>query len=331
MSEAVRLYTYRELLRSRRVVSRHELMQRLEISAATLKRDLAKLRDQMNTPIVFDRELGGYRLESADAMELPGVWFTADEMLALLTLQHLVVELMPSLLGPKLRPLQRKIDEMLRKQGLDPQALVERIRWVHAGRRRIHLAHFEALARGTLERKRVRIRHINRERGEQRERDISPQQLVHYRDNWYVDAKCHLRREIRCFALDAIEEAQVLDTPADEVDQDLLRQSLQASYGIFSGTPEAWARLRFSAQRARWVKNEQWHPAQRQTFEADGAMVLELPYSDPRELLGDVLRHGLDVEVLGPPALCQLVRSTVQAMHQRWGQSAPAAPSSPSP
>ena len=52
MSESSRLYKYQQLFKARRVVSAQDLRDSLEISAATLKRDLAKLRDQMNTPIV---------------------------------------------------------------------------------------------------------------------------------------------------------------------------------------------------------------------------------------------------------------------------------------
>ncbi len=302
------------------MVRRDELLERLEISAATFKRDLAKLRNQMNMPIVFDKDLGGYRLEGTGQHELPGVWFSADELLALLIIQHMIVELMPGLLGPKLGPLQRKLNDMLGKQGLDPQVLAERMRLVHAGKRRFDRAHFETVAKATMARKRLRIVHFNRERGERTEREISPQQLVHYRDNWYVDARCHLRREIRCFAIDAIEQAQMLQTDAVEVDQDQLRAAMGASYGIFAGSPRGWARLKFSPQRARWVRHEQWHPDQRQKLLADGSLELELPYSDERELLGDVLRFGADVQVLAPPELRARFAHVVQAMQAQVGQ-----------
>ena len=45
-------------------------------------------------------------------------------------------------------------------------------------------------------------------------------------------------------------------------------------------------------ERARWVAAEAWHPQQKARFEPDGSYVLELPFSDPRELAMDILRHG---------------------------------------
>jgi predicted DNA-binding transcriptional regulator YafY len=100
MSEIDRLYQYKTLLSGRRAMSREDIMQKLEISLATFKRDIAKLRDQLHTPIVFDRDLGGYRLEQSDSTELPGLWFSQDEMLALMTIQSMIVKLDPGLLGP---------------------------------------------------------------------------------------------------------------------------------------------------------------------------------------------------------------------------------------
>ena len=62
MSINERIYQIDQLLNGRNFVTFEELLERLEISRATLKRDLAYMRDRLNAPIVFDREVGGYRL-----------------------------------------------------------------------------------------------------------------------------------------------------------------------------------------------------------------------------------------------------------------------------
>ena len=53
------------------------------------------------------------------------------------------------------------------------------------------------------------------------------------------------------------------------------------------------------------------HPEQIATYEQDGSYLLKLPYSDDRELLGDILRHGADVQVLEPRALRTKVQKTL--------------------
>ena len=315
MSEMVRLIRYSELLSSRRLLTKQELMDKLEISLATFKRDIAKLRDQMNVPIVFDRELGGYRLDNTSARtELPGFWFSQDEILALLTIQSMIGELEPGLLGPKLKPLNDRLNTILTSQGLDPAVLTQRVRLLQAGKRRMPLKSIETVAKATLERKQVKVLHFNRQNGDRAERIISPQQLLYYRDNWYVDAWCHLRGGVRSFAIDAFESAELLDQPAKELDPPTLKKNMNSGYGIFGGQATAVAKLQFSAERARWVQFEDWHPDQKGTLAKDGSYTLEVPYSDDRELIGDILRFGSEVKVLGPASLVRQMRNELAKM-----------------
>ena len=319
MSEIDRLYRYKTLLSHRRALPREDILEALEISPATFKRDIAKLRDRLGTPIVFDRDLGGYRLDTPqDATELPGFWFTQDEILALMTIQSMIEQLDPGLLGPKLKPLRKRLDDMLSHQGLDPQQLTQRVRAVSAGKRRMPMAAFETIAKATFERKQLRVAHHNRVNGQTVERDISPQQLIHYRDNWYVDAWCHLRKGVRSFAIDAIQRADILNTPAKELDLAAMRQQLDASYGIFAGAPTNWAELRFSPARAGWVQHETWHPQQTGQLHPDGSYTLRVPYSDERELLGDILRFGAEVQVMAPSGLKTRMQQELKRMNANY-------------
>jgi predicted DNA-binding transcriptional regulator YafY len=309
MSEIVRLYRYRSLLGSMRAVPADQLMDVLEISSATLKRDIAKLRDQLHVPIEFDRELGGYKLDPKRVEdELPGLWFSQGEILALVTIQQLLEQLQPGLLGAKLRPLHDRLTHLMEKHGLATQDVAKRIRIVSAGKRIVVAKCFEAIAAATMSRKRLKIWHFNRQNGITSEREVSPQRLVHYRDNWYMDAWCHLRDDLRNFSLDAVTKVDVMEIAAKELADKKIDEAVSAGYGIFNGAPQGWATLKFTPERARWVNGEIWHSMQESKTEADGSYVLSFPYSDDRELIGDIMRFGADVQVLAPPAL----RSKVQ-------------------
>ena len=304
MSEIVRLYRYGTLLNGRRAVPAEELIATLEISRATFKRDIAKLRDQLNVPIRFNRDQGGYTLDpDQSGSELPGLWFNQEEILALITIQQLLVQLEPGLLGAKLRPLQDRLARLMSKHGLADQDVAKRVRIVHAGKRVVIAKSFEVVAAATVARKRLKIWHFNRQNAATTEREVSPQRLVHYRDNWYLDAWCHLRDDLRSFSIDAIARFEVMEVTAKEVEANQIDEAVGAGYGIFGGAPTAWATLRFTAERARWVAGETWHPMQESRTEADGSYVLSIPYSDDRELIGDIMRFGSDVQVLAPPAL----------------------------
>jgi predicted DNA-binding transcriptional regulator YafY len=120
MSSMQRIYQIDQILGARHSVTRAELQERLGVSWATLKRDIAYMRDRLNAPdLIFDRHLGGYRFEKAEQRvgpqyELPGLWFTAEEIHALLTMQHLLSNLdTGGLLGPQIRPLLARLTGLL--------------------------------------------------------------------------------------------------------------------------------------------------------------------------------------------------------------------------
>lgn len=310
------------MLRTRRCVPISEFLGDMEISRATFKRDIEYMRDRLNVPIEWDRDAGGYRFtDGAEGRELPGLWLTPREIHALLAAEQLLDTLESGILGVWLAPLRERLSAALGDDARSAAEVRRRIRLLPIARRRADPRFIEEAASGVLTRRRLRIAHFNRATGSRTEREVSPQRLVHYRNNWYLDTWCHLRNDVRSFSVDAIEQVEVLDTPAREVDAAALDQVLAAGYGIFSGRQTQWARLRFTPQQARWAAAEEWHPAQRGRSEADGSYVLEVPYSDPRELVMDILRYGPDVEVLAPPELREQVRVRAEETVARYGSA----------
>jgi predicted DNA-binding transcriptional regulator YafY len=302
-----RFFKIRNILGARAFVTRAELLAELEVSPATFKRDLEYMRDRMHLPIVWDAARQAYRLglrsAGVELHELPGLWFSSAEVQALLTVDHLLSSLEPGLLGELLNPFRERIRRLVDTGDHSLEELGRRIRIRSMAARFIPPRYFELAASGTLGRKRLRITYFARGTGESIERVVSPQRLVHYRDNWYLDAWCHLRNGLRVFALDSIERATLLEEKAKDVSDAQLERELSGSYGIFAGTPTQVAVLSFSPERARWVAREQWHPDQKGRTEPDGRYVVEIPYSDDRELLMDILRHGAEVRVLAPEGL----------------------------
>ena len=190
--------------------------------------------------------------------------------------------------------------------------------------RRKNPRHFQIVAGAVLQRQRLRIDYYNRERDETSRREISPQRLAHYRDNWYLDAWCHQRKGLRIFAVECIREVEPLNKPTRAVADSTLNRELASAYGIFAGKPRATAMLRFTAKRARWVAEEIWHPKQQSGWLEDGRYELRLPYSDDRELLMDILKYGPDVEVVEPESLRNAVKNLldVAAGQYRRGMGA---------
>lgn len=320
MSQTERLYRIEQLLRSRRSVPLDAFLRELEVSRATFNRDLEQLRDRHNAPIVYDPARRAYRLVDATAgeprHELPGLWFNSREAHALLAFHHFLENLEPGLLSGHIAPLKQRIEALLERGDRSLDEITRRIRILPQAARHTEPAAFGRVADALLARRRLSFRYRGRGRDDTTDRRVSPQRLVHYRDNWYLDAWDHVKRALRTFAVERIDTPQALPDRARDIADERLNRHFAESYGIFAGRPKHKALLRFTPARARWVADEHWHPQQRGWTE-DGHYLLEIPYSDDRELILDILKYGPDAEVLRPKSLRQKVlQQLVRAARQ---------------
>lgn len=315
MDKLDRMFQLDRILHERRLpVPRRVLEERMECSPATVKRAIENLRNYLSTPIVYDRTRNGYYIDGdASEHEIPGLWFSEQEIHALLTMDRLLSRLEPGLMEVEIGPFRERLKSLLGKiEG--PGRQIRRIRILAIGRRRPVSHHFPRAAHAVLQRNKMRIIYRSRSSDETSKRVISPQRLTHYRDNWYLDAWCHRRDALRIFSLDRIREAKVLDEAALDIDEEELDQSLASAFGIFSGPADRLAVLLFNEHRARWVAEEDWHSRQEGRWRADGRYELRIPYGNPTELIGDILKYGSDVEVLEPTDLRDAVRDEIREM-----------------
>ncbi|MGE5465543.1 MAG: helix-turn-helix transcriptional regulator [Methanocella sp.] len=321
MDKFDRVFEIHRILSGRRTpVPRDVLMERLGCSEPTVYRLIRFMKDQLHAPIEWHEELGGYyyRTESdGGAYELPGLWFNAHELQALLVFDQLFAGLEPGLLAEYLSPLRRRVAELMAHKRLGLSEAARRIRVLGLAARPAG-ATFEVLAGATLQRRRLRLVYHGRDRDKVTERLVSPQRLVHYRDNWLLDGYCHLRNALRTFSVDRVRSAIEIDEAAHTVPDAELDAHFAGSYGIFSGKANKTAVLRFSAERARWVADERWHPQQAGQFLTDGSYELRIPYRDPRELIMDILRHGWHAEVVEPASLRTAVVEALKSALARY-------------
>ncbi len=347
MDRTERFYKIELLLRGRGCVSFAGLQAELAVSPATLKRDLQYLRDRMSAPIVYDALERGYHFAPARAgaaagtgtarHELPGLWFSENEIHALLTMHQLLAGLDDDgVLARHLQPLMERLQGMLGPDVGTARELMRRIKVMVTARRRVPSQHFELLGSALLQRRRLRLVYFKRSDRSSREREVSAQRLVNYRNTWYLDAWCHSSDGLRRFALDAVQAATLLEAKAKNVPLRELEAALDAGYGIYGGggAKVKWATLVFSADAAQWVSNEEWHPQQKARWLAGGdgdaggdesgarpaerRYELQVPYSDPTELAMDILRHGDSVVVTGDKALQALIGQRLRSAAARY-------------
>ena len=316
LDQALRLHKL--LVAHRRPLPRKYLQERLECSEATIKRLIPWCRDILNMPIAYDRSANGYWLDqSAGEYEIPGLWFSQDEIHALVAIDHLLTNLAPGVVREEIAPFRKRMRALLHALG-GSDGEIHRIRLLNVGQRRRQFRFFSQVAGALLQRRRLILDYHARDNDCMTRRVVSPQRLSHYRDNWYLAAWCHERNALRLFSLDRIATARIHKEAAVDIDESVLDGELASAYGIFAGKPINLAIVRFTARAARWVAETRWHPQQSGHYLEDGAYELHIPYSEPTELIGDILRFGPDAEVIAPAELRETVIQRIESMRRGY-------------
>jgi proteasome accessory factor C len=286
-------------------MSLRALAQRMECSPKTVRRLIDVLRDFFNAPIESIGTKGwSYVVEPGEHVQLPGLWLTATELQSLALLLHVLENFGNGLLNEELKAVTDEVHKLLKTRRINPAKLVEHIKILPLGNRSIPNNVFLQIGDALLRQQQIRLQYVDFHQ-KISTRTVSPQNLVYYRDNWYLDAWCHKRQEMRVFSLARIERVLCDGSPpipAMIIPKAERDQYFTGSYGIFAGKGTHIARLRFRASIAREIAMQQWHPQQTGCWEGDD-YVLSVPYSDERELVRDVLRYMPDVMVEGPAAL----------------------------
>lgn len=294
-------------------------MAKLECSKSTLHRTMNALKDYLNAPVVFDANANGYLYKKelqGMAYELPGMWFTPNELQALAVMQRLLKDAAGGLLEEHLGPLARRLNDLTQHQRLNLGEAASRLRFPSIGARPAGST-FDAVAAATLQRKKIWIEYHARGDDKRSDRTISPQRIAHYREAWYLDAWDESRNALRSFSIDRILRATTLEDRAFDVTEAELDEHFASAYGIFGGKADKTATLRFTSDSARWVADEKWHPQQEHSWLPDGRYELRVPYRNSRELVMDIMRHGPSVEVISPDELrAEVIEQSRRALEQ---------------
>lgn len=304
---------YQLLLQRHTPISPQDLAYELECSERTVKRYVKDLRTYFDTPILTKRGQGYVLDGRSELVELSGQWFSTRVLEVLLLLHLLLSRMAPKSLQILTRPLLEKVELHLNRSTTQRTFPTERIRILSSHQRNLKDGVLQSVVGALTDNKQVEITYESSATSSKSTRRLSIQRMVYYRDRWYMDAWDDEREALRTFALDRVREISTLEDPPVLLEDSELDSNLRAGYGIFAGPVIGTAILRFSTEIADWVAEENWHSDQTSSRESDGSYVLRVPYSDSTELVGEILRFGNRVEVLGPNDLKEQVRVQLQS------------------
>lgn len=288
-----------------------------EISHKTAQRDITLYRDRLLAPIVYDAARRGYYYTEA-GFELPRLPTTQEELLALLVARRLLATSAGGFLGEAIRGFSLKLRDAAAALGLDDTRLGEAFSASWHGHSPASGKIFQGVVEGLIQHRVIEIAYHSAGSSETTRRQVEPHHLQHYMGSWVLIAWCRLRRDWRKFHLARI---AILNLHVETFPPRPRKQwspMLDAAFGIFQGPASFPVTLRFTPFRARWVREQLWHPAQKARTTPDGGLELSFPVADFREVKMMILQFGADVEVLAPDALREEVREEVARMRKLY-------------
>lgn len=228
------IYRLHSILSNHRTpISLVTIIENLECSKSTAVRSIEALRDNLNARLEYNRSLNGYfynQESSQHPYQLPGLWFSAEELNGLLVCHQILQNISPGILSDQIAELQNRISDLFRKQHVTQPEISQQIQLLSVGRRLKDDIQFKRVATGLFMGNRLEIAYRSRGNdGKQNTRIVSAQKLLYYRDNWYLVAWCHQRNNLRIFAIDNISSSNILEQPTYKIEPQQLETFINSS------------------------------------------------------------------------------------------------------
>jgi predicted DNA-binding transcriptional regulator YafY len=132
--------------------------------------------------------------------------------------------------------------------------------------------------------------------------------------SWVLLGWCRLRFDWRKFFLSRMSNVCISKMTFHPRPTAEWRHQLDGAFGIFQGPGKQKVVLRFTTNRARWIRDQIWHPQQEIVEHDDGSLDLVIPVADFREIKLRILQYGSDVEVIEPETLREQIVEEIRNM-----------------
>lgn len=279
-------------------------------NSRTVRRDLEAL-EAVGFPLVADRVNGQTRWKLMEGFcDIPALGFSATELMALIFSRNLLKPLEGTEIQAAISSALSKAATALPPQGHQYVREMEKVFSVGLGPHKSYRRHQETIdriSRAVSHAKTAQIRYYSASRNTTTRREVDPYHVWYAAGGLYLIAYCHLRKDVRMFAVERIRSVSLTDHPyqmplgfnVDEYVQDALM--------VMRGK-RIEVELLFSRAAAAWAKDRIWHPSQETALLKDGRLKITLKVADTTELVGWILSFGSQVRVVRPDALRQKVR-----------------------
>ncbi len=308
------------LISSRRGKSAAELASDVDCHPRTLYRDLEALQ-VAGFPIYTERVEGKNLWSLLDTVkhQIP-VPFTLPELIALYFSTDMLKVFKDTVFYDSLESLSQKVKATLPPESLKYVKNMEQTLQVGIKPYKEYSKFKEIINRvndAAVNRKSIEMVYYTMSRKKETKRKVDPYRVWFFNGTFYLIGHCHMRNEVRIFALDRIKMLhQTKDT--FEIPEDFsFEEFIRPSFGVFQGEPmriKVW----FSPDVAGYIKEKIWHESQEIHPQADGSIIFEAEVAGTEEIKFWIMSWGSHALVLEPESLREEIRTEVESLFNRY-------------
>jgi predicted DNA-binding transcriptional regulator YafY len=313
----------RSLIASKRGKSVQDLASELSCHSRTVYRDLEALQ-VAGFPVYTERknQKNYWSLMESAKHQIP-IPFNITELMALYFSSDMLKMLKNTLFYDSLESLFQKIKATLPPEYMTYLRHVESSLKVDLKPTKDYSQFREIIDQineAILNRRHVRITYFVMSRKKTSQRMVAPYRLWFFDGTFYMLGFCHLRKDIRLFAVDRIRKMVLTDTTFEAPQDFDIENFLRDSFGAFLGDPVQVA-IHFSPRVAGYVDEKIWHESQVVEKQMDGSLIFKAEIAGTEEIKFWILRWGKDAVVLEPDSLREEIRMEAEGILRKYGTS----------
>jgi predicted DNA-binding transcriptional regulator YafY len=315
-AEVIRQWKILKTIEAGRYTTANALAQEYGVTERTIRRDIEALQEA-GFPLYDDRADGRkvWRLVEGYQQRLTQS-FTLAELAAPYFGKNLMSFLGGAPFAQDLESAFQKIREALPARSLPYLARIQELfsarpdPWKDYSNKQEVIA---SLIDATLHQRRARIAYFSFHSRRRKSYVVDPYRLVYFRGGLYVYARAEEYGEVRTFAVERIENIEVLAEGFDIPKDFNVSEYARGAFGIAGGRPED-VEVHFDAEMAGYIRERVWHESQTLEEGPRGSVVLRMsavPGWELRAWLKGFLPH---VRVVKPAGLRdEIARELAQA------------------
>lgn len=288
------------------------LAREIEVSPKTIARDIQYMRDMIQAPIEFDPRKNGYYYATPNYF-FPAVQLSEKQILSLIIHKRFLTQYENT---PYYEDIKTAIQQILSyiPDREDVEQNADFVSFEPFPSSKIERQQFELIQQAILNEQRINIIYHALYSDERTIRLVDPYLLHNHYANWYLIGYCHLRGDVRIFALNRIIQIDITEQHFQRPSDFSIEKLLQHSFNLIVGGEIYHVVLKFTPYQARWIRERRWHNTQRLTELEDGGLMMEMDVQGLQNVLHWVLQFGAEVEVIAPEVLRELVKKEIEKM-----------------